>query len=457
MRTDILNFEFSTRSTRDIGIVEPVLCYLEMKYSLNIKRFCCRGNFPEIIRKHNPKMVILANGIGTKYTVEIVKYCYYKGIKVVTFISEGDCVDMKENVEILFWGNNTERIFYENLNLQWSQKNIDYIRKYIDPEKKYNLKLSGGTGFDRYKFLPLLDKKVFLKKYNLEKYSEVIGLGGFPFYFFLSDMYKKDGQFVNMHLDPDACIAMAESKEPLRLIYKKIIINNPDKLFILKYHPMELYKELSEFHELEELPNTISFVKEERIEDIINVSDLWISFESTTCLEAWLLGKQTFLINPERSDFPRSKIADGSPVFKTFEDSQKAIDTYFSSGNIPEFQALESKREFIIKNAIDSSDGKNHIRAADFIKEVFDSPQTSAPVDKEGFVNKIVKEYKARYFKKSIRKNLPFLKLIPAFSHPYLADRMENLEYNSADRQKFYTTYREALKKFYSAENIHVN
>ncbi len=177
-------------------------------------------------------MIVVAHGIGTTNHFEMVKYASMKGIKVITFIAEGDMVDIKENVEILLWGNNKDKVFYEYANLQWSEKNMALIRKHIPETKNYNLVCTGGTGFDRYKFLPLKSKAEFFSKYPAyNHYKKIIGLAGFPFYFFLSDMYKKDGKWSNMHLDHDACDAMASQKEPLRLLYSSIIKNNPDVLF----------------------------------------------------------------------------------------------------------------------------------------------------------------------------------------------------------------------------------
>src|SRR6186713_1166138 len=96
-KVDILNFEFSTRGIRDIGIVEPVLSYLELKYDLKIVRACISDNFCEIIKTHSPKIIVVAHGIGTTNHYEMVKYASMKGIKVITFVAEGDMVDIREN------------------------------------------------------------------------------------------------------------------------------------------------------------------------------------------------------------------------------------------------------------------------------------------------------------------------------------------------------------------------
>lgn len=450
-RTDILNFEFSTRRIRDIGIIEPVLSYLELKFELITKRYWVLDNFPEIIDRENPKMIVMANGIGTTEHFEIVKYAKLKGIKVVTMISEGDMVDMKENVEILFWGNNTERKMYEDANFQWSKKNIDLVRKYIDPDKKLNIRLSGGTGFDRYQFLPLMQKKTFLEKYGFDgQYKDIIGLAGFPFYFFLSDMYKKDGAWINMHLDIEACEIMATLKDDVKDLYEQLIQKNPDKLFILKYHPMELYKEYSEFFGLNKYPNTIEILMEEKIEDIISVSDLWIAFESTTCLEAWLLHKETIIVNPLDKKFVRSEISAGSPFCINIEELGSMVDEFFSRKETARFKQLENKRKEIIEYVIGFGDGMNHTRAANAIFEILQ--ELSNPITpNEAEITRIRKKYANIHLRKKIR-NIVYrtpLVYLPKIRKIYAFEKDRANEFIPALREEFRMKYRKALKEFH--------
>lgn len=457
MAIDILNFEFTTKWVRDIGIVEPTLSYLELKHGLTIEREWIMDNFPEIIKKHNPAMIVIANGVGTGEHVELIKYAKMKGLKVATFISEGDMVDVKENVEILFWGNNTEKKFWADVNFQWSEKNMQLVRKYVDPESQINLVLSGGTGFDRYQFLPLKTKDEFLKHYGLQnKYKKVVGIGGFPFYFFLSEMYKKDGEWTNMHLDLAACEIMAGQKEPLRQLYKQVIKNNPDILFVLKYHPVELYKDLSEFYELDQFENTISFVSEEKIDDIINVSDLWMAFESTTCLESWLLGKTSIIANPDNKEFVRSKVSDGSPKFGDYESLNSVIQEFFNTGKIEKFDALADKRKEVINYVIGYGDGKNHIRAGEYIYKLLKSEPIVNPIPDEKYIKAIEQKYRSKANRKKYRSLLyktPAV-LIPKIK--FLADweRKRNQEFDKKVREEQHQTYKKALSSFYNQNGI---
>lgn len=59
---------------------------------------------------------------------------------------------------------------------------------------------------------------------------------------------------------------------------------------------MTINEYYDEFSLVREYPNVITLQTEENIYDLINVSDLWITFDSTTALEAWLLGKRHYFI-----------------------------------------------------------------------------------------------------------------------------------------------------------------
>lgn len=450
-KVDILNFEYSTRGIRDIGIVEPVLSYLELKYNLTVARECISDNFCQIINRYNPRIIVTAHGIGTINHHEMVKYASMMGIKVITFIAEGDMVDIKENVEILFWGNNKDKVFYEYANLQWSEKNVNLIRKHIPETKNYNLICTGGTGFDRYQFLPLKSKAAFIEANpGFREYKHIVGIAGFPFYFFLSDLYKKDGKWVDMHLDHDACDMIALQKEPLRLMYRDLIKNNPDTLFILKFHPAEIMRELSEFYKLDDFKNVLNIHKEETIDNVINISDVWIGFESTTCMEAWLLGKTTFIANPDNKEFVRSIISKGSPHYGSYETLNKAIYDFLSTGNSADFDSLTTERNDAIKQVIGFGDGNNHKRAADYIFSIIDASFTPARTDAD-FIRNTEKKYKSIEFRKKLRSLLyktPFI-LLPKVKREKEKDIKKNQEFNHKLRMEFADMYKNALIKFH--------
>jgi len=217
----------------------------------------------------------------------------------------------------------------------------------------------------------------------------------------------------------------------LQIIYKKLIEQNKDILFILRYHPGTIDFEKNEFYCLGHFNNV--FISNQyknnsyQISDLINISDLWIGYETTTALEAWLLRKQTFLINPTRSDFIRENVHKGSPIVKTTEEAQKLIDEFYSNCTIRTFEVLKERRRKIIKDTIEYDDGKNYIRASEEIIKIFNKPDK-----KITFSFKIYKEA----FKQ-------ILKLI--LSKTIFKKRWPNLNYKSDFAKKYQNMYDEAI------------
>ncbi len=449
MNCDILNLEWASKG-RDIDIVEPVLSYLELKYGLKIVRESILNAEYKLL-KYKPKVFIISNEIGAFENVNAVKFASKIGIKVVTLVSEGDFVDGDKRIKEFFWGWNKEEVFYEDLHLQWSERNITLIHKYVTNSKFYNLKVSGATGFDRYKILPFLRKEDFLLKYKRSNYKKVIGLAAWGFDQLLgeySKIFKNEleiriggAELLNFHIT---------AKDLLKNIYQKIIETNPDILFILKHHPAVEQKEYTEFYELDKYPNTITIQSEENIADIINVSDIWIAYESTTCLEAWLLGKQTMLVNPLGGDFKRSEIYRGSPIKISYEETQKAIEEFYKNNHLLGFKELEETRRQIITKVIEWDDGKNHIRAAEYIYELFSSPLKKP---------RNIDLYVFNQFTKNFIKSLLFysgIAHIPLLSKYFSGWFFIKTLFHPNERQSETLKYQKNLRKFYERNNIKI-
>ncbi len=369
-RCDILEFCYSSRG-RDVDIVEPVISYLELKYGLKIIRKWCFGNVAFNILRYNPKMVVIANGVGSNEHFHVVKFASKLGIKVVTLTSEGDYVETEEGTKDFFWGWNKDNKVYEDLHLEWTERNLKLINKYIPQSRKFDIKVSGATGFDRYKFWHFMKIDDFLRKYKKERYRKIIGLVGFAFDFFSGEYYERFKEYVDNRYGEEDVRFHLKAREALREIYEKMIKNNPEILFIIKYHPLTTNEELTEFMQLDKYENVVKIVVEENIADIINVCDFLVAYESTSCLEAWLMGKQTMLINPLGGDFKRSSIAKGSPTKTTYTEVEATVERFYQVGILDGFKEKEEIRKQVIKDVIQWEDGKNHIRAAEYINESF--------------------------------------------------------------------------------------
>lgn len=369
-KLDILNLEWPN-SDRDLHIVTPVLEYLKLKYNLRCKTLSIFNGYYYVL-KYKPKLILISNYVGADTNHKLIKNIRLLniggGIKIVTLISEGNVSDL--NPISYLWGWNLDKKLYIDKMILWSTRSKNHFLNAY-PEFEEKMAVSGATGFDRYKLFKFINKTDFLNKYKL-KYKKVIGIGSFVFDAFFDKLLEQTVKLGNYQKENIELFQQDRFK--LHEIYKKLIEKNKDILFILRYHPGTINFEKNEFYGLEQYENVFisnSFTNTDiKITDIINISDLWIAYESTTVMEAWLLGKQTFLINPTKSDFVRENVYKGSPIAKTEEESQRFIDEFFSTNTIRSFENLENTRKQVIKDIIEHCDGKNYQRAAEEIIKI---------------------------------------------------------------------------------------
>ena len=322
------------------------------------------------IYKDKPDIVFTPNTIGSTLYWEIARAARNQDVPVFSLISEGN---FKTDDSFDYWGYNRDKIFYQDFVCCWSERTRKYLAE-KEPDLKDKIVLTGGVGFDRYKLYQFSSKTEFLLKYNRNSYKKVVGYGAWTFNKMnyprgRSDIYKCFGN------DEGIFIWLENQRKILLDIWGRLIRNNPDVLFIFKKHPQDKPSE-SVINAINELPeycdfdNVLFFNDEEPLQNLIYVSDVWTCFESTTAVEAWLMGKQTIFINSE-PDFPRSEIYLGSSVAHNYEEIQGMLDKYFINGSIDEFIKAEKKiiRKNLIANTIGYDDGLNHVRACFYLKK----------------------------------------------------------------------------------------
>jgi surface carbohydrate biosynthesis protein len=416
---DILNLEWPN-SERDLNISTPVIIYLRKKYNLKCEIKSIFNGYYYLL-KYRPKLLILSNFQGAIINNEIVKLAYNQGIKVVTLISEGSV--NREELQQFLWGWNNDNALHVDKMLLWSEysKNI-FLEKY--PEIESKTRVVGGTGFDRYSLLNFKTKESFLLKESKQKYKKIIGIAAWGFDILYGDYYETHKDYFEKTFGAEQVEMHKNDLLKLQVIYEKIVEKNKDILFILRYHPVNTNLSKSEFFNLSKHEN-IFFSKKYDLHDLINISDLWIGYTTTTALEAWLLGKQTFLINPTRADFIRESVYKGSPIASNKTEVQLLIDEYYLNGSIEAFQSLESERKKIIKDVIGFDDGKNHVRAAEEIIKVLEQPDRKV-------------KYKFKIYKEAFKQ---ILKII--LSKTIFRKRWPELDY----KRDFAKPYKEAYDK----------
>lgn len=322
--------------------------------------------------ERKPKLFFLVNPTGAIENYEMMLYARARGCLGVSLVSEGIYFGGDDYLDQMIWGWNKEKVLYENIQLQWSNRTRDITISYHS-DLDGRIAVSGGVGFDNYTISKVRrNKREFLSKYGKEQYDKTIGVGCFDFDVFyphdprfkliertysqeVIERFRQDGRDFDNHL-----AALAQAR--------------PDILFIVKLHPGgETDHHGAAVTGMKGLPNTLFLKDEEPLIDCISASDIWVVYESTTALEASLLGKQACLLNPSGRDFPRTVVNEGYPVFQSDKDLSAAIDEFYATGALSGFVQLDSSRRSIVEKTIGWDDGLNHVRAGNVIIDLLKS------------------------------------------------------------------------------------
>jgi surface carbohydrate biosynthesis protein len=365
MRTDILILELPN-SDRDLNITIPLFLYLKNK-GINVVIENLKFSYLNIL-KYRPKIVLFSS-LHDSVVIEEKRKLHKAGIPIISLTCEGNFTE--EFFSGYFWGYNREEYFYQELLLLWNQKSIDMTLK-RHPELSDKIFLGGSIGHDRYFYKKFMPKEIFLKTHSLEKYKKVIGIAGCGMfkYIGIADDYFNQ---VNPDYPKDQFDIFEKDLIKLRVLYKELILRNIDVLFILRVHP-ELVNEIdkTEFSELINLPNVCFSHNNSilpKIEDSINISDIWIGYESNTTLEAWLIGKPVIYLNPTTSDFKRENHSNGVLIVNNIEKIQDLLFEFYATGSIQSYELKNNIRNKLINETIGFRDGLNHKRSGDIIFE----------------------------------------------------------------------------------------
>ena len=331
-----------TDKGRDIELVLPVCYFAEKFLNCNVE-YAFAWNVHSIYQK-KPDIVLIPNPTGSVYYFYSAKFAVQNGARVFALISEGN---FWTNDSHNFWGYNKDEKAYHDYFCIWSQRALNFY-KTIHPEFNEKYKLTGGTIFDKYKFQNFSTKEEYLKKNNKQKFKKVIGYAGWSFGKLYNKLTIKDHRYVRAG-DPDRIEWMKTYKDKVEKILKETIEKNPDILFILKKHPKETResdhtKVINETENLKHYENVLFLNKNENIDEIINICDIWTGFETTTALQAWLLDNKPTLLLGSHMDFFRDKLYEGSLIVDNHEQFQVIIDEFYNTGKIDVFENKIKKK-----------------------------------------------------------------------------------------------------------------
>ena len=362
---DVLNLEWSSRPSRDRIAATLVCNYLRVCGIKVVERSVFDGYHE--INKLKPKIFFITNTIGAPENLEMMIYAKSRGSIGVSLISEGNFQGDSDVHQLMIWGWNKKKILHEDVHMQWTRR-TKLITIKNHPELNARILVSGGVGFDNYIIQSSCpEKKSFFVRWTGGKeYQKIIGVGCWDF----GSFYPEDTRyaiFKNLHSDSEV-ERFRKDGVLFDQVLSEVALAHPDILFLVKHHPgLQLGHKGAATQELSKIKNVIVLKDEISIYDSIALSDFWITYESTTAIEAWLLGRQTCLLNPSGRDFPRDNVNQGSPDFSSSEQLLAAIDKFYLDGNLPGFNQRDLDRRQVIKNTIGWDDGLNHVRAGNQI------------------------------------------------------------------------------------------
>lgn len=362
-KCEVLNLEWSSAPCRDRTMSTLVCNYLRY-HGVKVAGDNLFNSFINLW-KYSPKILLTSNSTGARENLEMVKLAKKKGITVITMVSEGNYHDNEDLLDQTIWGWNEDKILYEDCSLLWSVRTLKQTLGWY-PELEKQLKVSGGVGFDSYKIFSRKERDDFLKKYNKNSFKKVIGVGCWDFGAFTPDDHRYES--VKEIYTEEEIQRRLSDRDRFQAILKQSVEKNPDTLFILKQHPGVMMGEwASGIEGLDSYKNTLILKYEEPVIDCIAVSDFWLVYDSTTAMEAWLLGKESCMVNPSGEDFTRDHVHAGSACYTCEEELNEAIKTFYREKKLPGFQERMKARQNIIERSIQFEDGMNHVRAGNAV------------------------------------------------------------------------------------------
>lgn len=321
------------------------------------------------LARHRPRLLYLADPRGANVNYRAALFARSRGFPIVTVTAEGNF--KPERISEMFWGHVAEKQMVEDLNLQWSTRARD-LAVGVAPAIHDRLRVTGGVAFDRYRLYEFATKAEWMSKYGL-RFERMVGYASWTF-----DRLERDdasARSFKQAMGDDGLARIARDRAGLRETLSRLARDNPDTLFLLKEHPGVVASQHSEIAGLDTLENVMVVRDEEPVADCIAACDVWTAFDSTTCLEAWLLDKPTLLINPTGADFERDETHRGSAVFSDAGEIQAALDSWYRGDGVPGFAERAPARRDVIEGTIQWDDGKNHLRAVHYIEQLLESAQ----------------------------------------------------------------------------------
>ena len=357
-KIDVLILEHRSTPNRDTNMM--AIMYGELKYNRNLNvKVGSRYFWRSLVLAHRPAIVLIASSTGAFVLNEISKYCSALGVKVISCVSEGHFIDKPGVLDEFIWGWNKEKKLYVHKQLFWTKKSLELACRYDSKFREIG-EVTGPVHFDLYPYKDECEQCDF-------ETIKTVGIAGWTFAKFCN---PSDGDFeLNQKLfGRESCERTRLDGIKFNEIISQLCLAYPSVMFLFKDHPSNRFGlEGAGVDGLDALDNFYFIRGDLELHELIAKCDVWLSYESTTNIEAWHSGIPTIVVNPSGPIYERSSLHRGSLVVENFEelrvymDDIKFLNTSFNDEN------LVNERQDVIAEIQDSVDGKSRLRAGDAI------------------------------------------------------------------------------------------
>ena len=433
----VLFIEWIT-SGRDFEIDFPLIYFFEKKLGWKV-HYKSIFNLPSILNT-NPDIVIMSNTTGASINVDIASLVNKSGFLLFSHSSEGF---FRENaIEEMVYGWNKEKVLYENMTSYWSKRSYQLALNSFPGllDKSF---VSGSIGHDKY--------KIYSNDFKIEinNYKKIITYAAMDFHNMFSQ-YETQEQLESNPNYPYIKL--------INEILEFLVKEHKDILFIVKVHPGDRKKIPLEAESIEKYENVIFKFLDTSVTELIAVSDIWLSFRSSTNLEAWLLKKPSISFCEDQILLNDSEFIEGSVTCENKNKINNLIDEFYSTGKIMEFEEKNNTRNKFFENLIQFNDGYNHVRFMSILKPYIDNVESNKV--KKGKWNLPIKSIIVGYIKHFVyslsksRYNFPILRRwanIYDIFNPNNLEKQKKLRYKDFDR--FYEENKDEIENIYNGYN----
>jgi len=430
--------EWSSRG-RDFEIDLPLMYFFEKVLKWEVK-YISIFNLQKILLS-SPDIVIMSNTIGADINLQMARIIGQSNIPFFSHVSEG--MFREKDIEEFVWGwGKQEKFFSEQLSMLWSSKSYKMsIRAFPYTQKTY--RVSGAVGFDKYKLYNF-------NKIDVKSYKKIIGYACFDFH----NIFDKKDDYKSLK-DKKWFREFSKLPNKINATLINLIQNNTDIMFLFKAHPGDGDRIPMELSGLLDYNNTLLIDKNISITDAISNSDIWLNYNSSTNLEAWLLHKPTISFNIDENTYS-SNVLYGSLICDEIKKIQKYINEFYQNGTIKKFEEKKGIREKLISEYIGFSDGLNHVRFMSFLKPYIEKIEKNEIKKREwniplkqkiiGYIKHVVYTFsKGRYNMLYIKK---WARIYDMFSDKEV-ENQKRLRYPGFD--KFYDKNKQQIDDIYNS------